>query len=383
MKLNRIKRSLVRSIDSGFFWLVLALAMMLLWAAYARGQTTRPAAPPPGTIGVWYQPVDSFAKWKGRGVTTLIGYEAQGGAVSCDGWTKSAGDAGFNYILQSVVLDGNHGVTDAATSAHWNDTRCVAVQLSIDEPNRQNADKQFPPAVADQAKAIRARTSKPLYLNFDGNQIQWESDAEVSAYCASADWIGFDSYVVNMGNGIAAWDTAVAGQVQRLKRLATGKPIIVFVETSDQRLGEQDWTHSDGDDGTGIWLSTLMRGPTADEWTHEMATVAAWGCFPAWFPDVIGLNFESYDGTPDAIDAMMNLDAIIAHTPAAPPASQPVVEVKPSPATAPIAHAQLKLWLKLERDYKHRRILVTPASGAPYFITDPATIALLDQAAGK
>jgi hypothetical protein len=60
-------------------------------------------------------------------------------------------------------------------------------------------------------------------------------DVEVQAYCDEADWIALDYYVVNRGEGIAAWPR-VQKQIDRLKRLAPGKPIIVFIDVLDQNL---------------------------------------------------------------------------------------------------------------------------------------------------
>src|SRR3954469_24226582 len=51
-------------------------------------------------IGVWYQPIDSFAKWKARGINTLVGYESNGNTVSREQWTAAARKAGLSYIIK-------------------------------------------------------------------------------------------------------------------------------------------------------------------------------------------------------------------------------------------------------------------------------------------
>lgn len=275
-------------------WLLLAVAafLMLMFAgltAIAKGEPS-PATRP--VVGVWYQPASSFAKWQGRGVNTLIGYENEGGATSLDAWCKAASAAGIDYVLQ------------ASASPHWSDPHCVAVQYCQDEPN--GGGNQTPDACLKLASQVRQQTPKPLFMNLDGWKLQYEPDADVWAYCLPADWIGIDYYVLNRGepDGLKAWDAKVGQQVKRLQKLAPGKKIIVFVECDDQLLKKQGWMSQN--DASGTPPATRARAPTVAEFLYEVRSSIGWGCDTAYFPDVIGVNWEAYDGVPDAIAGAMS-----------------------------------------------------------------------------
>lgn len=273
----------------------LIAAMMLACVAVVGlcfGDPPAPAtAPTTQPLAVWYQPVSSFATWKSRGVTILMGYEGQSGTVSCDAWCKAAQAQGLQYILQST--------TPGLTSAHWNDANCAAVVVSIDEPNQLNSAKQFPIQVFAQAMAIRAATAKPIFINLDGSQLEQESDAEIWGYCQCADWIGCDRYALNNGQGMAVWDTNVKATAARLHRLAAGKRILLGIESSDQNLRKQNWVQA--------YPATrdAMRGPTPREYAHLVLSCRAWDCMPFIFPDQIGQGWEGYDGTTPGVDGAM------------------------------------------------------------------------------
>jgi len=51
-------------------------------------------------IGVWSQPVYSFATWKARGVNTMVNYESEGGTVSIDQWSNAVDALGLYQIRQ-------------------------------------------------------------------------------------------------------------------------------------------------------------------------------------------------------------------------------------------------------------------------------------------
>lgn len=297
------------------------------------GKTATARANPPATpaavkatffpIGVWYQPLSSFGKWGGRRVNTLWGYEGEGGTVTADAWCAGAVAGRFNYVLQDT----------AATRAHWNDLNCIAISYP-DEANATGpGDVPIPPEQLQARRAAdRQWTAKPILLNFDGWKLQWQSDDLVKAYCDTADWLALDYYVVNRGEGISAWPR-VQAQIDRLKRLAPGKPIIVFIECSDQNLRIQDWLHTPANQPQGEQQAALMRGPTAQEQTYELDQAFAAGCGVVYFPDRIGKNWEAFDATPDANAAGMSTWNA-AHTTASPaPTRRPRRLRKPFPTS--------------------------------------------------
>lgn len=282
----RLKFTFLIGWMSAIAWL---LAVVAPAAPAAPGATTRP-------LGVWYQSIDSFPTWKARGVTLLIGWENEGGAVGVDKWCAAAKAAGLHYILQSVNPNG----TDAGTAGHWNDPECDAVQVSIDEPNQLNANKRPPATVFAAAIAVRAKTAKPIFINLDGGQVGQQSDAEAWGYCQCADWIGFDLYSLNNGHGWQAWVSENGTAYAKLRKAAgPGKTIFVAVESSDQDLRKQAWVQD--------YPATrdAMRGPTPEETTQEILLTRQWGGIPFIFPDGIGAGFETRDATNAAVDGAL------------------------------------------------------------------------------
>lgn len=249
--------------------------------------SAQPATQP---TAVWYQPPSLFQTWRARGVTILLGCTSPAEGVDVNGWCKQAAAAGFDYILQ----------TDGTCDAHFADPHCIAV-VTKDEPN--NAGGQTPEQVFAAVRAIKLKTTKPVLINLDAWATQYQKDDVVWAYCAAADWVAADFHVVNHGDGIGALPVYVA-QLQRYKRLAPGRKVWAFAETSDQNLRVQPWAQQPYDN-TGKPWALRMRGPTVSEFLQEVKAAWAEGCPVCYFPDVIGLNWEKFDGTTPEIHGAM------------------------------------------------------------------------------
>jgi hypothetical protein len=83
-----------------------------------------------------------------------------------------------------------------------------------------------------------------------------------------------------------------------------GKPVIVFVECSDQNLRVQGWATSTQ---WGPAVAPLMRGPTLMEMLAEIDACERLGCGRAYFPDRIGNAWEGFDGTTDELSGAMSV----------------------------------------------------------------------------
>jgi hypothetical protein len=252
---------------------------------------------PDNTVAVWYQPVSSFQKWHDRGVTTLVGYESEGGSVSQDTWMAAAKKAGLNVILQSTAL----------RPQDRNDSNVIAIIVAPDEPD--GAGNVSPGGIVDAVLAVRQVTNKPVGVNFDGNQVPWKSVAVYAAYAAPVDFCCFDVYPFNFGcQTIASATTIIKADVAKLKQAIGNKPLYAFGECSNQDLGKQPWTQ--GNDASGTPLSPKMRGPTALETIQEWIVFKQAGVAGVWwFPDMIGLGWEGFDGTqPDTAGALTALN---------------------------------------------------------------------------
>lgn len=239
---------------------------------------------------IWYQPASLFPRWRAASIDTLVG--CPGGAageadpgVNGDAWCKAADKAGLSYVLQS----------DGGMDAHYGDARCVGIQLAPDEPNSGAGapNRRTPGQVLDIALAIRAKTSKPLWISFSGWNLLWETDSEIAAYCASVDVVAFDYYVINRGETPAAIPK-LGLILDKLARLAPGKQLVLAVECSHQHLERSAWLKS------LPAQAALARGPTPGEMADEDDQGRRFKAWRLWFPQIIGANWEAHDGTTES-----------------------------------------------------------------------------------
>ena len=264
--------------------------------AFPPSPATRPFAAnapagPPIIVGVWYQPADSFDKWKARGVNTLVGYENQGGTVTREQWTAAARAKGLFYITQASA-DLKKDSADPALLA-W---------LHKDEPD--GVGNVSPEQLAADYAAFKAAGDKPVAVVLDGRKMQWRPEADYAAYAKAADWLLEDLYPANYGDVPPAIPTKGL-RLDLLKRVGGGKRLGSVIETSDQKIGVQDWTKANVP-GREKQLSEYMRGPTPDEILQQFDMSRQHGAtIFVLFPDTIGKNWENFDGqTPEQTAAV-------------------------------------------------------------------------------
>jgi hypothetical protein len=263
-------------------------------------------------IGVWYQPVTAFAKWKARGVNTLIGIELDNGGFpgtpdQRTAYVKAAHDAGFKVVADHPDAD-------------W-------MLNGPDEPDGQG--NVTPAAYKLQYASIKsANPGKPVWGTFDGEKTRWRPRTDyVGGYFDGVDVIAPDWYPCNRGmvpeDGFSIFAERVAWSVSA----AAGKPVWMAIETCDQNMRGQGYLHEPANQPVGEKRAAAMRGPTPDELAAEVSTAVARGATGIYyFPHVVGPPWSSFDGTPDDVAARMT--AVNASLNAAAP---PVV-VTPPPA---------------------------------------------------
>lgn len=304
------------------FYLSILFASAVLAGTGRVHPATQPAGPSPASIpsppiaspsfivGVWYQPVSSFPKWKARGINTLVGYEDEGGAVTLDQYKQAAAVNGLFLILQSSVC----------RTQDYADPSVLAIMATPDEPD--GVGNVAPADMATRYAATKLLTAKPVFINFDGWKMQYRPPADYVAYCAAADWLGMDFYPVNRGTSGAI--TQIGDRLDDLGLYGKGKPRIAFIETSDQDLRVQAWAL---DTTWGPAPAVTMRGPTSAEVTSEVTLAVAHGATAiVYFADQIGMNFEGYDGTPADVAATITTlsDGLTAAPPTTKPTTAPV-----------------------------------------------------------
>jgi hypothetical protein len=248
----------------------------------ATGNATVPnSTPPPFILGVWYQPISSFTKWKQRGVNTLVGYETEGGRVSSGAWTSAAAAAGLY-----MVREPGPSASDDAAQPY------LIAWLQHDEP-----DIRTPPvsagSLASNYAAWRKTRALPVFLNVSGSSVLFNK-LPASAYSAyfhgGSDWVSSDFYPV-CGYDKPQWIEEIGHIAQMLSDLSGGKPVFSFIESSDQKLS---------------YAPRGTRGVNRDQFRAELWDAVIHGVRGViYFPQQIG-GFQ-YDTTPAAVVSEMTV----------------------------------------------------------------------------
>jgi hypothetical protein len=276
---------------------------------------------PPGfIIGVFSQPISSFAKWKARGINTLISHEPEGGRRPKSDWEAAAAAAGFWFM--------DYPSDDPAALAEEARQPMRLAFMQDDEPDltRETADpRNIPegpyrgwrkpePFVARYHACKTAAPHLPVFCNFAGPQITtaaYTHGGGHTPYLAAADWLGHDWYVKNKNH--QRYPISLIGMA--MDRLAqwggAQKPQLVFIECSDQRI------------------SPLGRAPTPDEVEEQVNLAVAKGARGiVYFPQRPPPGFQYDAMTPELAERMIAINARLAGTPQ-PPSDPPP---PPSPA---------------------------------------------------
>jgi hypothetical protein len=271
------------------------LLFAMSWTFGARGADPAPA-PPKFIIGVWYQPISSFQKWKDRGVNTLVGFTSED-QFSREQWTEAARKAGLFYVIKPQADDPESMKADAADTS----------LLAWEQPDEPDGAGAIPPdKIVENYRTWKAiGAAKPVLLNLDGWRTQFGKPEEYKQYCQGADWIGFDYYIINRGEGPDNIKK-IGERLDKLKEWTGGKKkLFVFIECSDQNLRVSDWGQ---DTKWGPALAPKMRGPTPDEMKKQVEVSIQHGAAGIiYFPDKIGKNWEAFDNTTPECEAAMKL----------------------------------------------------------------------------
>lgn len=244
--------------------------------------------PPSFIIGVFSQPISSFAKWKARGINTLVSHEPEGGKTKKADWEAAAEAAGLFFM--DYPSDDDTVLPNEAKQTH----RLAFMQ--DDEPDltrtpntpTTNADGWTKPELlaARYARCKAAAPTIPMFVNFAGTAVTPDAypGNKHLPYIAAADWLSHDWYVKNK-NWQRYPTSFISKAIDRLRAWSNGKPQFAFIECSDQKI------------------STLGRCPTADEVEEEINIAVNDGAKGIiYFPQRPPPGFM-YDAIPDDIVA--------------------------------------------------------------------------------
>ena len=207
---------------------LLLVVGLMLWQPLVLADPAKQPAAPKFIVGVWFQPTSSFAKWKARGINTLVGYESEGNTVTRQQWIAAAQAAGLSYM----VSPDNDSIAQDTTDAN------LLAWTQRDEPD--GAGNVSPQQILANYKAYKALApDKNILVNFDGWKMQFRPDADYQMYCQGGDWLAFDYYIINRGEGPANIPK-IGSTLDHLKSVSGGnKKYLAFIECSDQKLNFQ------------------------------------------------------------------------------------------------------------------------------------------------
>lgn len=261
-------------------------------------------------FAVWYQSgdLDTLAKWKARGVDTVIGPPSVRGVWNTDAFTANAKTAGMTAWLypSDVPRTGwKTGYPDYPAAA--DPVPGFPVWMAHpDEP--EAADVWIDPATGRPSGSLTAdkfsarceflRKQSPgtlIFGNFTANQTGYilangangngtVTRADIERMMSGLDWIGVDLYPANTNRSF----TQFAYGIKAVRALSGGgKRYFAWVECSDQNLN-----------------TAGGRGPTVAEWRAQTWAALILGCKGiGWFPQqIVGLRD---DATPADIAAEM------------------------------------------------------------------------------
>lgn len=255
-------------------------------------------------IGVFAQPQESFAKWKGRGINTILENPSGSDRVSWDSAARSAGLRVIRRPLYENNPAADIGNTNLLAWSHY------------DEPDAAGRIFTWTPMFETTYASWRSiDPTRTIFINFAGPDLSYfcsHTDTYSTNYAsyyprliATADWIANDLYPcagwLNTDHAPRRGDVTLIGEPIRIlktdARLRTTKPQFCFIETSEIEYGNV----------------AGARCPTASEVRAEIwyaIICGVRGLF--YFPAVVGVNGFQFDGTPAAIvTEMTNQNATV------------------------------------------------------------------------
>jgi hypothetical protein len=262
-------------------------------------------------ISVWAQPVAFFARWKARGVNTLLGAAND---TTKEKWEAAAGASGLNFIS----YPGADVLAEAKQTG----------RIGFLQPDEPDGHWNIPGSTITDLQAAYARckpTGLPMFLNLLGSAFdnlaydgtphpakadasKWGHRAATGGWMAWADVIGFDYHLSTSGRP-GAFDITKR-LMDRAWEWSDKKPITVYVETCTQ--------------GKPIPF-TVAKGYKLRGIDYFATGVYGGGSWPERF-DLTG---------PDVAARMVTVHAKLAQMFGDTPAPVPVPEPAPTPIPTP------------------------------------------------
>lgn len=238
-------------------------------------------------IGVFSQPVESFSKWKSRGINTLLEVPPRHDPAA---WDQAARQAGFRVIRRPLARPQDDiGRKDLLAWSHW------------DEPDAAGRIFEWTPLFErTYAEWRRIDPQRKIFINFAGPDLSWfttRSDDYSRRYAshyprliATADWVANDLYPsggwLNDAHRARRGDVTLVGEPIKILKRMTSKPQFAFIEASEIEAGNVPGARAptSGEMRAQIWLTI---------------TLGVRGLF--YFPAVVGTRGFRFDGATEEL----------------------------------------------------------------------------------
>jgi hypothetical protein len=246
-------------------------------------------------IGVFSQPVSSFAKWKARGINTLVSAEPEGGRVAKADWEAAAAAVGLffmDYPSDDDAILQNEANQPYRLAFMQNDEPDLTRTPNTPTTNPDGTTKADI-LIARYARCKAAAPSLRVFVNFAGTAVtpEYYKGEKHLPYIAAADWLAHDWYVKN--RNVDRYPVSLIGKaMDRLAAWSSNKPQFVFIECSDQKLSPQG------------------RCPTPDEVEEEINLAVAKGAKGIiYFPQRPSPGFQFDAMPPEIVDRITQINA--------------------------------------------------------------------------
>lgn len=243
-------------------------------------------------IGTFKQPEDSFAKWKSRGVNTILdppgGYypsDEDGGSIAkYNNWVKEADKIGLKVM----------GAPEAGTDVAASKSNVIA-WTHFDEPEQVNQFQvPYTKIQSDYNLWKSINPNMPAFINFVGYFQAFDMKTGEGGpdwykkYIAGADWISGDTYPAMQDDPISV----IGDMLDTFKDLAPNKPRFAYIETPDMFWADSRPGPTPGQLRAEIWSAIVHGARGYMFFSHAFNVDGGWA---------------GYDYTPNNVAAEMTI----------------------------------------------------------------------------
>ncbi|MBX4212472.1 beta-galactosidase [Candidatus Pacearchaeota archaeon] len=245
-------------------------------------------------IGVWAPREADLVVWKERGINMPITPrpEPQLSSITRATYSLEVKNRGMQVMME--VAGGNIALIDSKMES-FNDGTFIG-WMQRDEPDLQTHLLRYPNGSFDVEGSIREyinhykelkkiSPNTPVLGNFAGWEVlnMYKSAAVTKSdwyrrMFEAADWLSADAYIMNTGR-FSRMDL-IGEYLDKIQAIAPGKPVMAFIESSDQKVDLKGRGPTPQEMKAEIWLAVIHGAKGIFYFPQEIGTLPK---FPAGF----------------------------------------------------------------------------------------------------